>query len=222
MTSYGTFTCQTIAQEISGSDELKVVVNGSHAACLNTITPGDCTLTQAIGSSPSLSSVAMGDASTINFSGSNFPTAGYDVSCVYQGVEGTVTGSTATDASCSFAVGVPAGDAAIASLIFTDQTYGFKLTSDANGQTLTNTLNIGAGASGLSCSFAGQCVYTVAGNGIAGAIQANTSNKITVCGNECELDMSASTGSEAACRLPALATSYSASTFDIELPHELS
>lgn len=112
----------------------------------------------------------MGDASTINFSGSNFPTSGYDVSCVYQGVEGSVTGSTTTDASCTFAAGVPAGNAAIASLVFKDQVYNVELTSDANGQTLTNALSIGAGAAGLSCSFAGGCIYTVDGNGIAGAI----------------------------------------------------
>lgn len=43
VTGYGTFTCQTNAQEISASDELKVVVNGSQAACLNTILPSDCT-----------------------------------------------------------------------------------------------------------------------------------------------------------------------------------
>ena len=162
----------------------------------------------------------MSDASTINFVGTNFPTAGYTVSCGYQGVEGTVASSTATDATCTFAAGVPAGDAAVAQLVFTDVS-GVELTSDANGQTLTNTLSIGAGASGLSCSFAGGCVYTVDGNGIAGAIQGNDSNMITVCGNECALDLSASTAGQAACRLPPLATSYSAGTFDIALPQTL-
>ena len=75
----------------------------------------------------------MNGADSIDFSGTNFPTSGYDVTCMYQGVSGTVSGSTSSDATCSFASGVPAGDTALASLIFKDQATGFELTSDANG-----------------------------------------------------------------------------------------
>jgi len=151
----------------------------------------------------------------INFTGTGFLAAGNDVSCVFQGVTGTVSSVSTTSAECSFAVGVPAGEAAIASIIFKDQATQVELTSDANMQTLTNSLSIGSGASGVSCSYAGGCTYTVSGNGLAGAIQSDMDNKITVCGNECSLDLNASTGSEAACTLPPLATSFSADAFDI-------
>lgn len=80
---------------------------------------------------------------------------------MFEGVEGAVTTADATSASCVFPAGVPPSDAGVASLVFENQTSGLKLVSDANGQTLTNTLSIGAGASGLSCSFAGGCTYTV-------------------------------------------------------------
>ena len=62
----------------------------------------------------------MNGADSIDFSGSNFPTFGYDISCTYEGVTGTVIGfgSTSTDATCTFSSGVPAGNAAVASLIF--------------------------------------------------------------------------------------------------------
>ena len=103
----------------------------------------------------------MNGGDSIDFSGSNFPTSGHDVTCMYEGVTGTVSGSTSTGATCTFSSGVPAGNAAIASLIFKNQANASELTSDADGQTLTNTLSIGAGQNGLSCSFAGGCMYTV-------------------------------------------------------------
>lgn len=74
VTGYGTFTCMTIAAEIAPSDELKLVVDSMQAACLNTASPSDCGLTQALASSPSLSSVALSGDSQIDFTGTNFPT----------------------------------------------------------------------------------------------------------------------------------------------------
>ena len=62
----------------------------------------------------------MNGSDGITFSGNNFPDVLFDVSCMFQGVDGIVTASDATSASCTFAAGVPAGDAAIASLVFTD------------------------------------------------------------------------------------------------------
>jgi len=94
----------------------------------------------------------------------------YDVSCMFQGVQGNAVMTDSSTASCTFDAGVPAGNAAIATLIFKDQASSLELTTDANGITLTNTLTIGAGSSGLTCSFAGGCTYSVAGNGIAGAL----------------------------------------------------
>ena len=103
----------------------------------------------------------MNGGDSINFTGTNLPTSGHDVTCIYEGVTGSVSGSTSSDATCTFSSGVPAGNAAIASLIFKNQADGSELTSDSNSLTLTNALNIGAGQNGLSCSFAGGCMYTV-------------------------------------------------------------
>ena len=76
VTGYGTFTCQTIAQEVTSSDELRLVVDSAQNACLNTASPADCQLSQVKASSPSLSSVAMDGADGITFSGANFPNGG--------------------------------------------------------------------------------------------------------------------------------------------------
>ena len=75
----------------------------------------------------------MNGSDGIDFTGLSFPDNGVDVSCMYEGVDGTVTSFTATSASCTFAAGVPAGNAAVASLLFTYQVSGVKLTSDDNG-----------------------------------------------------------------------------------------
>jgi len=117
---------------------------------------------------------------------------------------------------------VPASDvAAKASVTFTDTISGVALTTDADGQTLTNALSIGAASTGLECSFAGGCSYSIAGNGIAGILQADDNNSIMICDNKCELDVAASTGQSAVCSIPALASTYSALTFDIATPGEL-
>ena len=83
MTAYGTFTCQTIALEISASDELKLVVDSVQQPCLNTNMPADCKLSQEQASSPTLSSVAMSGSDDIVFAGVRFPASGNDVSCRY-------------------------------------------------------------------------------------------------------------------------------------------
>lgn len=194
---------------------------GSQAGCANTVTPADCKLSQDPATSPKLTSVALSSAEVISFVGSNFP-AGMKVTCEYQGVMGTGVLTSANTVDCTFDAGVPASDvAAEASVTFSDDVTGVAVTTDANGQTLTNALVITGGSVGLECSFAGGCTYNIAGNGIAGMLQSDENNSIMVCDNKCELDVAASSGSTAACVLPALASTYSALNFDMAAPGEL-
>lgn len=150
------------------------------------------------------------DPETIQIDGSGLPT-GMDVSCEFQGVQGSTVMPSPGQVICSFEAGIPAADsAASVKLSFTDPVTGLGVIADSNGQSLTNALSVGSADLGVECSFAGGCAYTVQGNGLAGAIQSDSMNKITVCENECELDLAASNGSQAVCKLPALATAYSA------------
>lgn len=89
------------------------------------------------------------------------------------------------------------------------------------GLTLTNPLSVGSTTDGLVCSFAGGCQFSVVGNGLAGVLQGNTNNKIMVCGNQCDLDVQASSGTQATCLLPMLATSFSANEFKLVQSGEL-
>ena len=72
VTDYGTFTCQTIATEISDTDELKLVIESTKYECTNTASPSDCNLSQIKASSPVLTSVALSGSSEIIFQGTNF------------------------------------------------------------------------------------------------------------------------------------------------------
>lgn len=210
----GSFTCQTKALTIQSTDEIKLAIGAMTYACGNTGSPAECTLTQELASSPSLSSVTLSAVDTITMTGANFP-AGQDVSCSFKGVEGTATlsGNTVT---CVFAKGVPASDAAeVAIVTFTDSVSKVSLRADSNGQTLTNALGAVSGAASLECSFAGGCTYSISGTGLASALQSSDMNKVTVCENECVLDLASSDSSQASCTLPALATSYSANEYDL-------
>lgn len=79
---------------------------------------------------------------------------------------------------------------------------------------MKNALKVSASSQGLSCSWNGNCAYEVTASGLSKSLEAAT-NTIEVCGNECTLDKTASTAAKAVCRLPALATTYSAKTFQI-------
>ena len=80
-------------------------------------------------------------------------------------------------------------------------------------------LDITDSQSGLVCSFQGGCSYSVTANGLTSALLPGEfeekSNRIEVCGQVCELDVSTSDASQATCTVPPVATSYSASNFEI-------
>ena len=112
---------------------------------------------------------------------------------------------------CLFDAGVPASNSdSEAYLTFTDQTTGGALTTDSHGQTLTNELTVDSSLSGLTCSYAGGCSYSIQGNGLSSLLLDEEATSVEICGNRCELDVDQSNGSEAVCKVPALATSYSA------------
>lgn len=191
------------------------------AGCGNANAPAECTLSQDPASSPKLTSVAVSSPDVITIDGDNFP-AGQDIICEFIGAFGTGVLTSANRVECSFEAGVPASDMGdIPYITFTDSVSGVALTADPNGQILTNALVITSGSVGLECSFAGGCSYEITGNGIAGLLQSDEDNSITICMNRCELDLTRSTGSTAVCTLPPLATAYSALEFDIVKPSEL-
>ena len=42
VTGYGTFTCQTISEQIQNTDSLKLVIGTNKFDCVNTATPANC------------------------------------------------------------------------------------------------------------------------------------------------------------------------------------
>ena len=133
--SYGTFSCQTIALEITAADELVITIDGIAYGCANTVSPAQCTLSQEKANSPRLTDISRPSASVIRFTGDDFVTGGsQEISCELNGVTGVEQSIDASTVDCTFAAGVPAEDgASAASLRFRDTLTGVALTADTDG-----------------------------------------------------------------------------------------
>jgi len=76
--------------------------------------------------------------------------------------------------------------------------------------TLANDLNVEGSQSGLSCSFAGGCLYEVQAKGLASVMKSNPDEAyITVCAEKCVFSESDSSASAVKCKVPEVSTIYS-------------
>lgn len=86
---------------------------------------------------------------------------------------------------------------------------------------MSNSLTINGKSSGLSCSYAGGCLFSVEAEGLASLLAADSSkNYIEVCNKKCEYSSADSTSTEAKCFLPAISTVYSNENFKIQTESE--
>lgn len=76
------------------------------------------------------------------------------------------------------------------------------------------TASAGQSSSGVTSSFAGGSSYTIISDNLYESLKLD-GNRVEVCGNVCELDHENSSGTQAVCLTPALATTHSASTYQI-------
>jgi hypothetical protein len=110
-------------------------------------------------------------ASSITFTGSSFPTSGYNNKAKFNGVEAdSVTVNSDTTAVATWNLGVPiTNTAAVPELRFESQTnLGSALIANPNTVTLTNPLTISSSnAASLSCSFAGGCNLQIQADGLS-------------------------------------------------------
>jgi len=100
-------------------------------------------------------------SNSITFTGSSFPTSGYNSKAKFNGVEAdSVIVDSATTTIATWNLGVPiTNTAAVPELRFESQTnLGSALIANPNTITLKNELTISSSnAASLSCSFAGGC-----------------------------------------------------------------
>ena len=184
--------------------------------CGNTDT-AQCDYVAADGTSPTVTAIAINtDKDALTVTGTTFDTAATSIDCTMLGVTGTGVASDATSVVCTFTTGVPITDTAVSpSIVFKTSTDGTENTAITGGITITNAAGTSVGETGLSCSFAGGCLYTITGTGLTSSLQGDDANTVTVCEQECVLDTTTSTISAAKCTLPALMTTYSAATFNM-------
>ena len=119
-------------------------------------------------------------ASSITFTGVNFPTNGYNTKAKFNGIEAdSVTVSSATTADATWNLGVPITNTAfVPELRFESQiNLGSALIANPNTVTLTNVLTISSSnAASLSCSFAGGCNLQIQANGLSTILQGASQN----------------------------------------------
>lgn len=166
--------------------------------------------------SPTITGITKTDDNTLTLTGDRL-TFGNEIDCVMVGITG-VGANLATQITCTFAQGVPATETGVEpEIIFkrTQNGYDEENWAVMGGNTITNPMGTPSGQSGLLCSFAGGCQYSISANGLAGALAGDDSNKVMMCEQECEVDLDASSATTAVCMLPSLMTTYSAREFDM-------
>lgn len=86
---------------------------------------------------------------------------------------------------------------------------------------LTKSLTLASGYTGLSCSFAGGCNLQIDSEGLSTILKNDTANNfISVCDEKCEFLADLSDSSKAVCKLPKMSTVYSNAQFMIETQKE--
>ena len=155
---------------------------------------------------------------TITFTGTNFPTSA-TVLGTYGGVTATSGTSTGTSAVLTFSSGIPVSTTAIVPTLYFKNADNTQVSANPPTVpvTIANPATVGSSTTGLSCSFAGGCAYTVTGNGLYSTLQ-QAGNSIDVCGTPCILSTTLSDASKAVCLLPTISTTYSVTTFKTALP----
>ena len=115
--------------------------------------------------------------------GTDFDISGFTATVEFAGViADSVTIDSATQATATFTWGVPIGTGSPLITFDSDTETYSKFWSNGESE-YTNALAATDSTSGLACSFAGGCTYTVTAQSLATMIRDDDSiNQVTVCG----------------------------------------
>lgn len=222
MIASGTFTCLTTKGAVAATNDIRMLKGTTAYTCSNTIASA-CQFSTSAATTPTVTAVSLAN-NAITFTGSNFPAqADYTAKAVFKSATSdAVLSWTATSLTATFTNGVPAAavaENAVARIFFKRNSDSVVFVSDSTNVYLTNTVSATAADStaGLQTSFAGGLSYTITKSNVFASLK-EPGNNVSVCGNICELDESASNSSRAVCKVPALATTYSVNQFKIKQP----
>lgn len=215
VSQYGSFTCLTTTDEINNSHNLKLVVGTTKYNCANT-NPDLCKYSQQLASSPVISSVNL-LGNTITFDGTSFPSnigVEFTAHASYQSMKVEATEWTTTHVVATFPIGIPFSATPISpKLSFTRKADGVVFYAKTS-VSVSHPVVVSATDStdGLSLSFAGGLKFTINKPDVYATLLEPT-NRLEICGNVCSPIDDLSNINTVTCNLPALATTYSASTY---------
>lgn len=157
----------------------------------------------------------------ITFTGTGFPTADHIGRVTLEGVAAdAVTITSATEVTASFSsTGIPA-TTSVPELVFETTTNNYQHTAVVSSVATFTKVQDVTSSTGISSSFNGGLKYTVQSDGLYATLK-KADNELRVCGSVCELVEADSNASQAVCTVPALATTHSVSTYQIESSKDL-
>jgi len=219
ITGYGTFTCMTIQVEVLPTDVLAIDIDGLEGACVNTLTPDNCSLDQQIAASPAITVATLTDENTVTFTGTDFSSMnGWTPVVTYLGVDSS-SGSIDSDTqvTVTFDNGVPASSAMnVVSLGFFDSVNNKKTNAYAVAELSIQQVFAITGSTSVTCSFQGGCQIEVMAPGLTAALASGVEgNRIEVCERECVFDADVSSSAATVCNVPSVPTSFSASQYNL-------
>jgi hypothetical protein len=115
------------------------------------------------------------DLSTITFTGTGFYTSGYTALSSYSGIDAdTVTVVSANEVKAVWNLGVPVQAADTKPLLsFKKDADTILFASHSETAILKNALSLTGSSTGLTCSFAGGCLYELQAAGLSSLLKNN-------------------------------------------------
>lgn len=126
----------------------------------------------ASGTFPQVTSVTKLSNSQLKIVGTNFFTSGFNASATFLGVDASsVVINSNTEALVNFDKGVPVtASAATPTLQFVNLAQVELQYSAKFSPSLTNALNVQSSHSGLECSYAGGCTFSITADGLSSSL----------------------------------------------------
>ena len=140
------------------------------------------------GAFPAITALSKTSATVLKATGTNFFTTDYDAVVSVAGVSASsVTISSGTELVATFDKGLPPFTGSVKPVIQFVKKTGSEKHTASGSSTIDNLLAISGKTTGLECSYAGGCLFSVQAPGLASLLAADPAkNYIEVCSKRCE------------------------------------
>jgi hypothetical protein len=167
--SYGVVKCHTIAGDIA-STALKITIGTDDFTCANS-KPAECKYEQleSSASTPVITTLtASADKKELSFDGTNLPTTGYFGKSDFGGISSSpLTNATAnTNVKAKWEFGLAYSNNAEYPVVRFEEAATGHVYFAVVKKSLSQNKQVSGSSNGMGCSFAGGCLFNIAGQGV--------------------------------------------------------